>query len=129
LSDYNIYEVNIDLYNILKDINTPLVAVKNSIYDYEPINKMGIINSILDCENNILYDNLTEITCIVSPNDINKNIIITKSEVKLLNNMINICTPIESQLSLMGIYDIKEGFGRRLYVSYQAFIKAENSYC
>ena len=103
-----IYEINKDIYEELKDIYSPLIATVNGYY---PLTKLpAVITEINDKTVNEgkEYTYNIDLKNVVSPFDVKKCLIASKYEATYVNNMINICSPMSFNISLLGINNIKD---------------------
>ena len=128
IEDFNnnyVYEIDKDIYEETHNILYPLIYTKNGYY---PMVKFSNNNadltysdsSITYVQNNGNYIsiintsvsefslNSQDFTSIISPYNVNKSIICSQYEIELVNEKINICSPLQLNIALMGINDIKD---------------------
>lgn len=103
--NYNIYQTSTDLQGILDKVDTPLISTYKG-YDTLYIFNLKDYNKIIK---QIFYNfNLTTYY-MPSPIDASKNMFMLSNKVKKSsNNYIDITTPMNMQLQIMGIHNVKD---------------------
>lgn len=102
--NYIVYEIDKDIYDDVKKFNAPMIS---SVNGYLPVIKHkiyeGYINSDLK-----LTGNDDVYACVINPYNNSHSIIISKYKSNLPNGMINLCSPLASNISIMGIAKVRD---------------------
>lgn len=127
-SAYNgkdIYEIEKDLYKQLQNILYPLVSVDASEM-YSPLVKHVIEEGEFTYSDetsigSMLVKSYYEYFCtIASPFNVKHSMIVSNYPARSVNGMINICTPLKANVSIMGINSIKDIFS---YIDHSKIMK------
>ena len=127
IEDFNnnfVYEIDKDIYEETHNILYPLIYTENGYY---PMVKFSNNNAdltytdssityvqghtyitIIDTSVSEFSLNSQEFISIISPYDVNKSIICSPYKIEYVNEKINICSPLQMNIALMGINDIKD---------------------
>lgn len=106
--DKYIYEIEKDLYDETHMIAYPLIYTVNGYY---PMVKFSNNNGDLEFYRQYVSRfslNAAEFISIISPYHVDKSIICSPYEIEKVNDAINICSPLELNVALMGINDVKD---------------------
>ncbi|WQJ53594.1 MAG: hypothetical protein [Wendovervirus sonii] len=112
LSNYkeqNIYEITGDIHENIMKVPIPLINTGNGYY---PITSMNLENINLAFkgykQSSIMVKNRIPCNSVISPYNCNNSIIVFQHDAFMINDYINICSPLKSNIALMGINSIKD---------------------
>lgn len=105
-----IYEIEKDIYEETNNVAYPLIYTMNGYYPMVKFkNNNGDLTFIINKFHGSKFAlNNIEYISIISPYHVDKSIICSPYEIEFINGHINICSPINLNIALMGINDIKD---------------------
>lgn len=103
---YYVYEVDIDVYDKLKDIMYPLIYTKNG---YQPIGKFKVMMYGLEVHDEQIYEvhSSSTFNSVLNPYDLKHSMVLSVAE-KAEGQYLNICKPIACNLGIAGIHSVKD---------------------